>query len=183
MRKLWILAFVALFLSACGTREPKEENKAMDSLSSPGKNSTENVNPQQDNPVKDNQSVNNEIKGTGKPIHLSEDDFAAKVFDFNSGGKWKYKGDKPCMVDFYADWCGPCKMIAPYMEEFAENYKNKIYVYKVNTDFAKRLSGYFGINSIPAVMFCPMKGDYRMIIGANPKEKYISMIESFLLAK
>lgn len=115
------------------------------------------------------------------PMAITEDQFAEKVYDFRNSSKWKYKGDKPCIIDFYADWCGPCRSIAPYMKDFAKTYKDQIYVYKVNTDYAQDLSMYFEINAIPAVMFCPMNGQYQIVVGANPKERYDELIQKVLL--
>ena len=121
---------------------------------------------------------------TGKPIHLDKQMFLAKVFDYEkSPDKWIYKGDKPCLIDFYADWCGPCKMIAPYMEDFASTYNNQIYVYKINVDEQRELASYFGIQSIPAVLLCPMKGQPQMITGALPKDEFAKRIETILLKK
>jgi thioredoxin len=121
---------------------------------------------------------------TGKPIHLDKQLFLTKIFDYEkSPDKWIYKGDKPCLIDFYADWCGPCKMIAPYMEDFASTYNNQIYVYKINVDEQKELASYFGIQSIPAILLCPMKGQPQMITGALPKEEFAKRIETVLLEK
>jgi thioredoxin len=110
---------------------------------------------------------------TGVVVHISEDEFCKYVFDFKKGKTWKYKGDKPCIVDFYADWCGPCKRIGPFIEEVAKVNKGKLYVFKVNTDNAQALARFFNINSIPDVMFCPMKGSPEHLIGAYDKETYL----------
>ncbi len=117
----------------------------------------------------------------GQPIHLTQDEFIEKVFDFRNGGAWSYKGDKPCVVDFYADWCGPCRTIAPFMTELATTYAGKIYVYKVNTDHAQDLARALGINSIPMVLMVPQQGNPMRIDGARPKDDYDSAIQSFLL--
>lgn len=174
MRKFGIIFIIAIFFVAC-TSTPKTDQSNNDG-------NTENNTIQGS---KDQNSVgeNNNISEVSKPVPLSEDGFADKVFDFRKSGKWKYKGDKPCIIDFYADWCGPCRQIAPFMVEFAATYKDQIYVYKVNTDNAQNLSAFFSIDAIPAVMLCPMKGDYQMIVGANAKTQYVSLIESVLLAK
>jgi thioredoxin 1 len=164
MEKFWILIIAAFFLASCNSNQTCESKNT---------DSTANLKSIQKN-------SGNEII---KPVALSEDDFAVKVFDFRSKKNWKYIGDKPCIVDFYADWCAPCRSIAPTLKEIAKEYGGKIYVYKVNTDYARNLSGYFKINSIPAVMFCPLQGEYQMVIGANPKEYYVSLIESILKVK
>lgn len=110
------------------------------------------------------ESVNTkEVKVTApsstSTIHLTRGEFIAKVIDFTKGTEnLKYLGDKPCIVDFYASWCGPCKVAAPIMEELAKEYEGKIYVYKVNTEEEKQLSAEIGIQSIPAFLFFPMEG-------------------------
>ena len=169
MKKIWIIAVMALSLGACSS--------AVDN----GKSTDNNGNETQVDSTQQGSGV--KMESTGKPIHLSEADFKNNVFDFTKGGNWQYKGDKPCIIDFYADWCGPCRMIAPYMEEMAATYKNDIYVYKVNTDYAQTLAQYFGINSIPAVMFVPMSGEPQMAVGANEKSFYTDMVKKVLLVK
>jgi thioredoxin 1 len=163
MNRIWIIIIVAMIFTACGQNKGEGND---------GQNSSEEVSTDQNTKTED-----------AKPIILSEDDFAEKVFDFRKKGEWKYKGDKPCIVDFYADWCGPCKQIGPYMKEFAKTYNGKMYMYKVNVDNARELSLYFDITGIPAVMFCPLNGNYKMVVGANPKETYVSLIETFLQVK
>jgi thioredoxin 1 len=118
-----------------------------------------------------------------KPIVLNEADFKTKVFDFTSGKEWKYAGDKPCVIDFYADWCKPCKMLAPTMDELALEYKDQVYFYKVNTDMSQNVSAYFNIDGIPAVFFIPTSGEPRTIVGLNPKEEYVKAIQEVLLKK
>jgi thioredoxin len=118
-----------------------------------------------------------------KPLILSEADFKTKVFDFSSGKEWKYIGDKPCIIDFYADWCRPCKMLAPILEELALEYKDQIYIYKVNTDMSQNVSAFFNIDGIPAVFFIPMSGEPKSMIGLNPKEEYVKAIQEVLLKK
>lgn len=118
-----------------------------------------------------------------KPIVLNEADFKTRIFDFASGKEWKYAGDKPCIIDFYADWCKPCKMLAPTMEQLALEYKDQIYIYKVNIDNCQNVSAYFNIDGIPAVFFIPMSGEPRTIVGLNPKEEYVKAIQEVLLKK
>jgi thioredoxin 1 len=118
-----------------------------------------------------------------KPVLLNEEAFKTKVFDFASGKDWKYAGDKPCIIDFYADWCKPCKILSPTMDELAAEYKGQIYFYKVNIDFSQNVSAYFNINSIPAVFFIPMSGEPRTLVGLNPKEEYVNAIQEVLLKK
>lgn len=116
--------------------------------------------------------------------HLTVDTFKEKVYNYEENPEtWTFEGDLPCIVDFYADWCRPCKLIAPIMEELAVEYEGKINVYKVNTEKARELSRVFGIKSIPAVLFIPMEGKPQMSTGALPKESYKQAIDEFLLGQ
>lgn len=112
----------------------------------------------------------------GKVHYLSTQNFIDQIFDFRTETEWKYKGDKPAIIDFYADWCGPCKRVAPIMKELALEYKGEINFYKVNTDYEQELAYVFGIQSIPSIMFIPMEGKPHMYIGAFPKNEYIRLI-------
>ncbi|MDR2475984.1 MAG: thioredoxin [Bacteroidales bacterium] len=117
-----------------------------------------------------------------KTIHLTKADFLSKVVDYESNPeKWIYKGDKPAIIDFYASWCGPCRMIAPWLEELATEYDGKIYIYKINTEKEKELATAFGITSIPTLLFIPMRDPPRMAQGALPKEQLKEAIEEVLL--
>lgn len=108
--------------------------------------------------------------------------FLKYVYNYEkSPSKWIYEGKLPCIVDFYADWCGPCRMIAPIIEELAKEYKGKIVVYKVNTQYTPELSQVFQIRSIPTLFFCPLDGQAQAISGAYPKEQLKLMIETILL--
>ena len=119
-----------------------------------------------------------------KPEMLTKETFQKKVWDFEKNPtEFIYKGDKPCIIDFYADWCGPCRKIAPYMEEFMNTYSGQIYVYKINTDQQKELAQMFQARSIPMVLLVPMKGQPQKTVGAYPKDQYQQMIETTLLEK
>jgi thioredoxin len=113
--------------------------------------------------------------------HLSKDTFISKVFDFENNKEWNYQGELPCLIDFYADWCGPCKMVAPILEELATEYKGKINIYKVDTEKEQELAGVFGIRSIPSILFCPADGAPQMAMGALPKDTFKKAIEDILL--
>ena len=102
--------------------------------------------------------------------HLTLDTFKEKVFNFEDNKEWKFEGEKPCIIDFYADWCGPCKMVAPVLEELSEEYDGKLDIYKVNTEDQKELSAIFGIQSIPSLLFVPQEGQPQMAMGALPKD-------------
>ena len=103
-------------------------------------------------------------------IHLTKAEFLSKVANFETNPtEWKYLGDKPALIDFYADWCGPCKAIAPVLEELAAEYGDRIYIYKINTETEPELSAVFGIRSIPSLLFVPMNAQPQMAAGALPK--------------
>lgn len=130
--------------------------------------------------------TNNSSKEEKKmgPIHLTKAEFISKVANYEANpSEWKYLGDKPCIIDFYASWCGPCKTIAPILEDLAKEYDGKIYIYKVNTEEEQELAGAFGIRSIPTLLFCPMVGAPQMAQGAMPKESFKQAITEVLLKK
>ena len=122
-----------------------------------------------------------EIEKTGT-IHLTKAEFLTKVSNFEANPtEWKYLGDKPCIIDFYASWCGPCKLIAPIMEELAKEYDGQIYIYKVNTEEEQELAAAFGIRSIPSILFCPIGEAPQMAQGALPKDVIKKAITEILL--
>ncbi|MDX9847152.1 MAG: thioredoxin [Tenuifilaceae bacterium] len=104
--------------------------------------------------------------------HLTMETFKSKVFDFEKNTDWKFEGDKPAVIDFYADWCGPCKMVAPILEELSKEYAGKIDIYKVDTEAEQELVGIFGIRSIPSILFIPMNDKPQMAAGALPKDTF-----------
>ena len=118
----------------------------------------------------------------GKVIRLTRASFISKVYDYKKNANvWKYEGDKPAIVDFYATWCGPCKRVAPILEELAKEYDGKIVIYKVDTDQEKELARAFGITSIPTLLFIPKDGEPQVANGALPKESLKQAIDEFLL--
>lgn len=125
------------------------------------------------------------VDNQGMVVKLTTQQFIDQIFDYkNNPDAWKYKGGKPAIIDFYADWCRPCKMVAPIMEELAAEYKGQINIYKVNTDEEKELAGQvFGIQSIPSILFIPMNGQPQMQAGAMSKEEYVKLIQSVLIKK
>jgi thioredoxin 1 len=112
--------------------------------------------------------------------HLTKETFLNKVFNFEKNKDWKFEGDKPCIIDFYADWCGPCKMVAPVLEELAKDFEGKLNVYKVNTEEEQELASAFGIRSIPSFLFVPSEGQPQMAMGALPKETFIKAFKDVL---
>ncbi len=115
--------------------------------------------------------------------HLTMETFKTKVFDFETNKEWKYEGDKPCLIDFYANWCGPCKMVAPILEELQKEYGDSIVIYKVNTEDEQELAGMFGIQSIPSLLFVPKDGQPQMAMGALPKPTFEKAIADVLNVK
>ncbi len=113
--------------------------------------------------------------------HLTRNTFLEKVFDYTKYNEWKYQGELPCLIDFYADWCGPCKMVAPILEELAVEYKDKIKIYKVDTEVEQELAAVFGIQSIPSLLFVPMNDKPQMAKGALPKQHLKKAIDEVLL--
>lgn len=117
-------------------------------------------------------------------VHLTKADFLKKVVDYETNSKeWKYLGDKPCIIDFYATWCGPCKRLAPVLEELAQEYGTEIYIYKIDTDKERELAAAFAIQSIPTLLFCPMNEDPQVARGAMSKEELKKIIDEVLLKK
>lgn len=150
---IWAVSLVALLLAACETQAT-------------------------------NNDKNNKKENKMKTIELTKADFLKKVMDYETNpNEWKYLGDKPAIIDFYASWCGPCKMVAPILEELAEEYDGQIYIYKVNTEEEQELAGLFGIRSIPSILFIPMGEQPQMATGAIPKSSFKEAIDKVLLKK
>jgi thioredoxin len=154
-----ILSTILLLTISCGNIKTTPDSSAVALVPEPGKASDNN-----------------------KPVQMTKALFIANVSDFEKNpDNWAYKGARPCVIDFYADWCRPCKMVAPLMETFVTSYKGKVDIYKVNVDKEKELADLFGIRSIPTVLFCPMDGKPQMSQGALSKEDYEKIINEFLL--
>ena len=114
-------------------------------------------------------------------MQMTTQDFKDKVFNYDTKQDWEYQGALPAIIDFYADWCGPCKMVAPVLEELSKEYEGKIVIYKVNTDVERELSTVFGIQSIPSILFIDAQGEPTMQPGALPKHGFKKIIEENLL--
>lgn len=172
-------AMAAVMFTACANTSGNGEGQPGNQNASTG---TPPVAPAPVGPKSDALSTPVDSTAGGKVIKLDKQMFVDKIFDFEANSQtWIYKGDKPCIIDFYADWCRPCRMVAPLMEEFAAKYKGQILVYKLNTDEQREVAQAFGIRSIPTVFFCPMKGDPQATQGALPKEQFEDMIKKVLL--
>lgn len=156
MKKLSLVAICSIMFIACGNKQKSDEN------------------------IKyfEQKKYETTASKEGKCIGLTTEDFNKRVAD-TSKKRWRYLGDKPAIIDFYADWCGPCRMIAPTLEEIAKKYNGELYIYKVNIDNEPELSQRFGISAIPTIMFVPINGEpitERGIIGMEGFEKYIKKV-------
>jgi thioredoxin len=156
MKKLFLAALAAVAIVSCGSRPSAENNK----------------------------NNNDNEEKTMKTVHLTKADFLTKVANFEANpSEWKYLGDKPAIIDFYADWCAPCRAVAPVLEELAEEYADQIVIYKVDTEAEQELAALFGIRSIPSLLFVPMEGKPQMAQGALPKASFVEAIDNVLLNK
>ena len=115
--------------------------------------------------------------------HLTKQAFLDKVFNYEVNKEWKFEGELPAIIDFYADWCGPCKMVAPILEELSTEYAGKINIYKIDTEAEQELAAAFNIRSIPSMLFIPMNGQPQMAVGALPKDALKNAISEVLLQK
>lgn len=112
--------------------------------------------------------------------NLTKETFLKKVFNFEENKEWKFEGNRPALIDFYADWCGPCKALAPVLEQLSEQYEGKIDIYKINTEEQQELSAAFGIRSIPSMLFCPIGEEPQMAHGALPQKQIEQIIKDVL---
>ena len=134
--------------------------------------------------ISDNAQATTEQTVTVKAVHITKAEFLAKVMNYEKNPQeWIDLGDKPCLIDFYASWCGPCKRLAPVLDELAQEYAGEIYIYKVNTEQERELAAVFGIRSIPTLLFCPMGENPQVAQGALPKEQLKEAIDKVLLKK
>lgn len=111
---------------------------------------------------------------------LTTQDFKEKIFNYEESQQWSYRGDLPCIIDFYADWCGPCKMVEPILDELSKEYEGKLKIYRINTDQEQELAQVFGIRSIPSLLFIPVGEQPQMAVGALPKEAFKQAIKEVL---
>jgi thioredoxin len=162
MKKILMGVLSALILAACG-------------------GASEARSAQNENQQNEQQSKTTTVM---KPIHLTKAEFLKKVVDYEGNPtEWKYLGEKPAIIDFYASWCGPCKRVAPILDELAAEYGDKIDIYKIDTEQEQELAAAFGIRSIPTLLFVPMEGKPQMVQGAIGKADFEKIIQEVLLAK
>lgn len=167
MNKLFLFIGTALFISllSCGNISGGQESTDLS--------------------LKNNGSATETSVATKAEVeYLTYDTFLEKVWNFEKNPDvWVYEGKEPCVIDFYADWCKPCKLVAPIMDELAIKYEGKVKIYKINVDKEQKLASIFGVRSIPSVLFSPLTGKPSMQAGALPKDQYIKIIEDNLLTK
>lgn len=113
--------------------------------------------------------------------HLTLSAFKERIFDYETEKEWKYKGEVPAIIDFYADWCGPCKMVAPILDKLSAKYEGKLSIYKVDTEAEQELASMFGVQSIPTILFIPKDGQPRVSMGAMPEKEFERVIAELLL--
>lgn len=114
------------------------------------------------------------------PEELTKATFVEKIFDYENNKEWKFEGELPAIIDFWAEWCAPCRMVAPVLEELSKEYDGKINIYKVNTEHEQEIAAAFGIQSIPSLLFIPKDGQPQMAAGALPKDAFVKIIDEVL---
>lgn len=171
-----ILVFTGISFQFNGCGDSKSNKTGSNST---GNNKVENNKPETQR-TEYNNSETYKSENT-KMVHLTASEFKQKVFNYETEKDWKFIGDKPVIIDFYADWCGPCKMVAPVLEELSKEYDGKVQIYKVDTEAEQELASVFGIRSIPSILFVPMDGKPQMTMGAMQKEGFIKAINEILL--
>jgi len=170
MKKLlFILAVVVISLQSCNAGQAKNNG---------------NENNMKETPT---ETVSQNSATDGGTVKLNKAEFLAEVWDYeNSPKEWKYKGTKPALIDFYADWCGPCKIASPILEEISKEYAGKVTIYKIDTQVEQELAAVFGISGIPAFLYIPMNGKPSMTSGIarskeDTKKMFKENIDSMLL--
>jgi thioredoxin 1 len=139
--------------------------------------------------ISSNSSAGNPVDKISKPSgnekvsQLTNETFKKVIFNYDLNKSWKYEGSKPAIIDFYADWCPPCRQLSPLVEEIAKEYEGKIVVYKVNTDNEKSLAQSLGISSLPTLLYIPSKGEPQITVGLIPKETLVKTVNEILLKK
>lgn len=165
-----LIVFFSIALFSCSGNKTDEKSQSVKDLE---KNTTEELTTNDNSPLT--------AAMDGKVQHITTAQFANFVTDYKSGSKYLLKSELPCVVDFYADWCKPCKIIAPYLDELAIEFKGKVNILKINIDEQPEIADFYKIQAIPTMMFCPKKGDFSMEVGGSDKTTIKSNIEKYLL--
>ncbi len=182
MKKLLLIWVGGIFLTlqACSSQTDNSTAKAETATVGESKNAVQAVS---------ETNTSTDVTGISAPVYITKADFLEKIMDYEKNTtEWVYKGSLPCLIDFYADWCAPCRQTAPILDELAREYSGKIVIYKVDVQKEKELASVFGIQSIPAFLFCPVKGNPSMSAGIagsrdETKKMFIQQIESLLMEK
>lgn len=116
-------------------------------------------------------------------VHITNEQFKKMVFNYDTGKEWKYLGNKPCIIDFYANWCGPCQIMSPRLDEISKEYAGKLIVYKVDTDKEQLLAASLGIQNLPTIVFVPQSGKPQVSLGVIPKESLVKAVNEVLQVK
>ncbi len=199
MKKTFILFLIGVSVAFCScNNKPEENNKNQTGQNNQQKqapsvpeNNVEQPNEAEKTAMPQKQSTTNLQTGIednlyysneGKVLHLTKDEFIEKIWDYeNNPQQWIFNGELPVIIDFYADWCGPCKRVAPIMDELAQEYEGKINIFKIDTEKERELAGVFRVQSIPSMLFVPARGKPTMTTGAFPKEEYVKIINDVVL--
>jgi len=189
MKRIFGIAIIALFTFWFTSCDSNSDAAGSESTVEESNSNPEDLNSEDENVTmleadqQEEASVSSKVTGTGVVRYLNTQEFLAEIFDYNANPKkWVYKGNKPAIIDFYAEWCGPCKRVAPIMDELAKEFTGKVNFYKIDTDKEQQLAGQvFGIKSIPSILYIPANGQPMMYTGLMAKEKYIQLIEENLL--
>ncbi len=190
MKKIFIsliaLTAVTFILTStkCSSENSSENRKKNDTEITDKRSNVDEQNNTENNNSSTNDNIDkNDIDAPGKVVVLDNQKFIKDVFDYKTKKDWEYQANKPCVIDFYADWCGPCKMVAPIMDELAAEYEGEIIFYKLDVDANQEVASVFGIQSIPSVLFVPVNGQPQMAVGAMKKDGYINAINQVILGE
>jgi thioredoxin len=187
--KYILLAFILLGFTACTSSTDSDSsnqdisNEAVSKDTKPADDVISNLQSETEAANAEEKAAQESSPYAGKVRKMNTAEFINEIYDYKSNpGRWVYKGSRPAVIDFYADWCGPCKRVAPIMDKLAKDYAGQIDFIKINTDEEGELSGgVFGIRSIPSILFVPVNGQPQMYKGAFPEQQYIDIInEKFL---
>jgi len=180
-------ALVGVLVASVFSSIPKQRPAPLQEKAAAEKEKSEipEVSPERSDAVHTNSEANLNAKSlkknrSGLVEPLTKESFLQKVFNYEQNKEWKFEGELPCIVDFYADWCGPCKMVEPILQELAQEYQGKLNIYRVDTQAQQELAAAFGIQSIPSILFVPLNDKPQMAVGALPKKTLEKAIKQVL---